>query len=1298
MSMTRLSALVVVLCLAVCTKAATKGPYIIKHPPPETAYKALEDIVLPCMADPDSEASYRWEKNNVPVDLSSYHIALVQPHGSGEIIIRSPTEQDDGEYQCFASNEFGTAVTGRSVVKQAKLEPFPTVTDPTVERPTIGNSLQIPCSPPTSYPKGIAYWGFNNGSNKLEALPTNDRVLLDYEGQLYFANILASDSHDDLRLVCIVHNQKLGAYVQGNDHKIQPSPGGVTSNRPSFMYPTTSVITAVKGKNKRMKCIAAGLPTPRVTWRRIDGKTSRIDPVAGSHGTEVEIVNVEPGDGGMYECTASNSQGTEHKEIQLIVHSMPYWSHGRAPSDKQVNEEEEAEFDCSAHGTPTPNVTWGINGLASHKLPANPRRVAEGALIRFRNVQKNDSCVIQCIANNMYGTILANAYLTVISEPPSFLTTPNDTKAVVGKTVRFECRAYGAPRPKITWQYGNPPRDVSGSKYVQHDNGDLEVKYLTLNDEGSYVCKAENKHATTEARAKLLVRTPTTISPLTDEQKHIIANKTDDVILPCNVITDPEERASLRVEWRKYGQAVDYSVDKHLELNERNFSLMIRRTVVKDTAKYTCHASNDLDSAESEQISLTVKDRPDPPTNVRVTQCHQLTAEVTFTPGSYNNEPVTSYTIYYSLGDEPKMLEGPIIDRTNSREDPEEDVRARVPVRPWRTYTFYVSATNRLGVSEPSEKSTKTCVTPPMAPSVNPKNVCSKLKGSLQLVITWDKVAEEEHNGEGFHYIVSYKKYRTFEAPSTVVIRDTNLTELTIHDREIFTEYEISVWAANNMGEAPTSTRERKIGRSSEGKPKDAPQNFRLDQDKFNATYAEFYWDSVDSDPSRVQGFFRGYRIRFWRKEDPNDVRTEDVIVEQGEIDLCPDAPTIPQRRRRQSRFGQTRGTTNKLWPFSRIVAGVTTLNSAHHGDISNVIEFLTPEGPPEAVKNLVVTDVGSSHITVAWSLPQSPHGSIRSFLLEYQVAPPMVGEPRQEEIFDPTLLWRKILDLQAETTYRITLSARTDAGSGETIDIRQLTLPDSNPDEPKFGLVEAGEDHANVSFDATANPPPENPGSRFYVEYAKDGTNKWNKTDLPPHSPENWLQVPNLEPGDYYFRVVATNGRDGHVRETRSEVKIIHIGERRVYEPANPEESALVHRGASAGWFIALMCIIILLLIILLIICCIKRSKGDMYPVYEKEKMLGRDPFAPEDAPFGEYNKSGRPDHSRSQGSLDSDEKPMDSDSDSLGEYEDQDASKFNEDGSFIGLYGGKGRPRPDATSPTAMNTFVKLWVGSET
>jgi len=72
----------------------------------------------------------------------------------------------------------------------------------------------------------------------------------------------------------------------------------------------------------------------------------------------------------------------------------------------------------------------------------------------------------------------------------------------------------------------------------------------------------------------------------------------------------------------------------------------------------------------------------------------------------------------------------------------------------------------------------------------------------------------------------------------------------------------------------------------------------------------------------------------------------------------------------------------------------------------------------------------------------------------------------------------------------------------------------------------------------------------------------------------------------------------------------------------------------------------------------------------------------------------SDEPDHKKSQTSLNSEEKPLDSETDSLGEYEDPDPSKFNEDGSFIGQYGGRKKSSEridqDGTTPSALSTFV--------
>jgi len=93
-----------------------------------------------------------------------------------------------------------------------------------------------------------------------------------------------------------------------------------------------------------------------------------------------------------------------------------------------------------------------------------------------------------------------------------------------------------------------------------------------------------------------------------------------------------------------------------------------------------------------------------------------------------------------------------------------------------------------------------------------------------------------------------------------------------------------------------------------------------------------------------------------WRESDPNDQRTEDVILHE-DFDTCP--PISLQRRRRHGDYRRKRArhpivaSTNKLWPFSRVSAVVSTLNSANVGYPSDTIEIVTPEGRKSRLRQL---------------------------------------------------------------------------------------------------------------------------------------------------------------------------------------------------------------------------------------------------------------------------------------------------------------------------------------------------------
>jgi len=77
-----------------------------------------------------------------------------------------------------------------------------------------------------------------------------------------------------------------------------------------------------------------------------------------------------------------------------------------------------------------------------------------------------------------------------------------------------------------------------------------------------------------------------------------------------------------------------------------------------------------------------------------------------------------------------------------------------------------------------------------------------------------------EHNGEGFHYIVNYKRHEpsTPRTASEVMTRvtDWRQSQLVVNHVETYAEYIVAVQAANSVGKAPQTSVERRIGHSGE--------------------------------------------------------------------------------------------------------------------------------------------------------------------------------------------------------------------------------------------------------------------------------------------------------------------------------------------------------------------------------------------------------------------------------------------------------------------------------------------------
>lgn len=57
------------------------------------------------------------------------------------------------------------------------------------------------------------------------------------------------------------------------------------------------------------------------------------------------------------------------------------------------------------------------------------------------------------------------------------------------------------------------------------------------------------------------------------------------------------------------------------------------------------------------------------------------------------------------------------------------------------------------------------------------------------------------------------------------------------------------------------------------------------------------------------------------------------------------------------------------------------------------------------------------------------------------------------------------------------------------------------------------------------------------------EGWDQWKSVDIDPETTENWINVTDLDPGSYEFRMIAVNGFDDLRQESRSSIVNADVG-----------------------------------------------------------------------------------------------------------------------------------------------------------
>jgi len=456
---------------------------------------------------------YHWIKNGKKFEWATYDDRISQQPGRGTLVISKPKDEDLGQYQCFAQNEWGIATSNSVFVRKAELNSFKDESPKTVYVDE-GVPHTLHCHPPDGRPKPIVHWLIQDQSGGIKSI-NNSRITVDPEGNLHFTNVTMQDASDNSYYACSATSQYRSEYKLGNKVVLVVRPTGATTSQNGKhalvkQYTTKKNEVAYQGKNVELFCIYGGTPLPETKWTKNGENIPQQERISqGNYGKSLIIQHVNSSDEGTYTCDVSNGASSQVTyTIHLQVLAKPYFT--KLPTSQIVAEDDRAEILCEAEGVPAPEIKWIHNGKPISQAPPNSRRKVTPNSIVIEKVTKSDTGNYGCNATNSLGYVYKDVYINVLSLPPDITQPPTNLNTVDGKTIRMTCKVSGAPIPVVKWIRSG--QELTGGRYKVLSTGDLEIHNVIFLDEGTYTCHASNKFGDVEASAELVVKEHTRIT------------------------------------------------------------------------------------------------------------------------------------------------------------------------------------------------------------------------------------------------------------------------------------------------------------------------------------------------------------------------------------------------------------------------------------------------------------------------------------------------------------------------------------------------------------------------------------------------------------------------------------------------------------------------------------------------------------------------------------------------------------------------------------------------------------------
>ncbi|XP_069488367.1 sialoadhesin [Ambystoma mexicanum] len=545
-------------------KHSPKGTEVIISPNRDNI-KQSDRASLACHVNSSNPAvtGYKWFKDGSTKAFSTEQLVSFQ----------SVTRSDYGQYSCEAENAIGTGVAQGTTLTIFSARILVSPSSEILE----GQTATLTCDVPGGDPEAIIYSWFKNNIWLKEGAA---RVLVFHE----------TTSSDSGYYSCKVQNDK------GSDTSPPITVSVVYPPRPPVM---TSFLETQEGRLAIVHCTVDSEPMAELALQR-NGKlvatssshgapNQRLSVTSSRNSLKLEIRGVVMGDEGMYACTATNAYGNSTTSRFFNVESARVFIEPSA----EIREGEMVTLSCVA--------TQSKQLWSSYTWFKNTKWMKESteSVLIFQAVESSDAGSYHCKSKNADGSSTSPSRTLTVLYPPRKPLMTSFLEMQAGQLGIIQCSVESDPASEMSL-YRRDGLVASTSLPMSHkqkfsvssshNSLKLEIHSVALEDEGKYICSANNTYGTANASIDFTAETARiTVSPSAGIPEGEMAN------LTCTLSSD--SKVGENYTWYKNSEWFSDSSEQ---------TLMFQQISSQDAGSYYCKVWNKEGRKSSPAIALSV--------------------------------------------------------------------------------------------------------------------------------------------------------------------------------------------------------------------------------------------------------------------------------------------------------------------------------------------------------------------------------------------------------------------------------------------------------------------------------------------------------------------------------------------------------------------------------------------------------------------------------------------------------------------------------------------------------------------